>query len=276
MNLIVLFLCLSFSVFAVDFTLFTEPKTGTHLLIPILEELTGKKVYWAPEFSNTPYKECAYSLMDLESSDSFLFSTDRVPWDRLTMERVWNETKRKRAFLHLHAPYSLTMENYLTEKKYINFFVKRDPRDQVVSLMNHYKYVDKNNKSLNDLPSDEEKLLFLIQTRLKNTVLSFKGWMQSPLCCVLDFHKLMGSHGGDATDREALEELKKIAKALSIQLTDVHLLILYKKHFGKGWNFFRGKVGAWRDYFNEEHKTATKKEIGHLLIELGYEADDQW
>jgi len=30
---------------AVDFVLFTQPKTGTHLVTPILAELTGKRPY---------------------------------------------------------------------------------------------------------------------------------------------------------------------------------------------------------------------------------------
>jgi hypothetical protein len=59
-------------------------------------------------------------------------------------------------------------------------------------------------------------------------------------------------------------------------MTDDELKQIYHTHFGTGWNFFKGKVGTWKDYFKEEHKEATKKEIGDLLIELGYEGDLKW
>ncbi len=275
MRIMIFFLCLSYSLLGIDFVLFTQPKTGTHLLIPILEELTHKRIYWAPEFTNQ-FNRDTDTLWNPTDLNHFPFSVNKTPWSHLTMEQVWKETNKQKAFLHLHAPYSLAMETYLAQKKCINFFVKRDPRDQVVSLLNHYKYISSDHPQLNELSSDDEKLLHLIQHELRKNFISFQGWLQSSQCCVLDFHRLMGSHGGGATEREALLELKKITQTLSIQITDAHLLVLYKKHFGKGWNFFRGKVGSWRDYFKQEHKAAAKQAIGDLLIELGYESNDQW
>lgn len=270
------FALLFFPSLGANFVLFTEPKTGTHLLIPILETLTGKKVYWAKEFALQTEDVDLFNILDLENPESFIFSIRKKSWHRHIMEQVWETTEKQGAFLHLHPPYSQTMENYLAEKKHINFFIKRDPRDQAVSLLNHYKYIHLNDKALEDILSDDERLLFLIQNRLREKITSFKGWLKSPSCCVLEFHKLMGSHGGAATDQEALVELRKIAKALSINISDNDLFAIYKKHFGHGWNFFQGKVGSWKTYFKEHHKSAAKKEIGDLLIELGYENDDQW
>jgi hypothetical protein len=86
----------------------------------------------------------------------------------------------------------------------------------------------------------------------------------------------MGAHGKAATDADALEEMRKIATTLKMDLSDAYLERLYKKHLGKGWSFFKGKVGSWRDYFKEEHKAAVKEEVGDLLIELGYEKDYNW
>jgi len=260
--------------FGANFVLFTEPKTGTHLLIPILETLTGKKVYWAKEFvAQTADLD---HFLDLENSQECVFSLRKVPWDWKQMEEVWKTTEKESAFLHLHPPYSPILEKYLMEKKCINFFVKRDPRDQIVSLLNHYKYIHLNEKALENISSDDDRLLFLIQNKLRDEIISFKGWLKSPVCSVLDFQKLMGSHGGAATDQDALIELRKIARALSIEVSDCYLLNIYKQHFGKGWNFFRGKVGSWKEYFKEHHKVAAKEEIGDLLIDLGFETDNQW
>ena len=269
-------LFLSSSLFAANFVLFTEPKTGTHLLIPILKALTGRDVYWAKEFVSQTEDRDFLNFSDLENPQLCVFSTHKAPWDWNRMETVWGTTEKQRAFLHLHPPYSLALEKYLIGKKCINFFVKRDTRDKIVSLLNHYRHIHLNDKALENISSDDERLLFLIQNRLREEIIYFKGWLESPACCVLDFGNLMGSHGGAARDQDALNELRKIAKALSIDVSDRLLLKIYKKHFGKGWNFFQGKVGSWKDYFKEHHKIAAKKEIGDLLIDLGYEKNDQW
>jgi hypothetical protein len=262
---------------SVEFVLFTQPKTGTHLLIPILETLTGKKVYWAEDVINqTEDREFSANIADLKNPESFVFSTGKVPWDLNKMEEIWKKTKKNNTFLHLHPPYSKSLENFLKRKNCINFFIKRDPRDQVVSLLNHFKYIQLDHKDFKKTVSDDEMLLNCIQNRFREKIIYFNDWLQSPLCCILEFHKLMGSHGGAATDQDALGELKKITKALAIDISDDHLLKIYKEHFGKGWSFYQGKVGSWKRYFKEHHKLAIKKEIGDLLIELGHETDDEW
>lgn len=268
--------CIHVSLNSVEFVLFTQPKTGTHLLIPILKGLTEKEVYWAPE-----YKSKAEPLINsieevLNNSDALLFSLEKAPWTWQMMEQIWNVNKTKNSFLHLHAPYSMAMEKYLEGKNCINFFIKRDPRDQLVSLLNHYKNINFNDKEVELIETDEERLLFMIRHYSKEQTRYFMGWLNSPISCVLEFEKLMGEHGGKATQEDAMEQMRKIATALQVDINDKQLLKLYRRHFGRGWNFFKGKVGVWKDYFNEEHKAAIKEEIGDLLIELGYEHDLDW
>lgn len=275
---LVLFLLLVIhpSVYAKDFVLFTQPKTGTHLLIPILTELTKKYCYWGPEYTRIAgplaesYEEAS------QNPNNFLFSLDRHPWSRQMMDMVWNKNQHQNTFLHLHAPYSHVMENYLSEKNCVNFFVRRDPRDQIVSLLNHYKNIHFNDPVVELIPTDEDRLLYMIRKESKAHTTHFMKWANSPVCCVLDFEKLMGAHGESATDADALDEMRKIAAALELNLSDQKLKKIYIKHFGHGWNFFKGKTGVWKKYFNEAHKAAIKEEIGDLLIQLGYEKDLNW
>ena len=275
-KLILLFIVFFTPIFSENFVLFTEPKTGTHLLIPILTSLTRKQVYWAKDDQeNTPFIS-ENNELDLENSEFFFFSTERLPWTKSILDRIWDINERQGSYLHLHAPYSTRMEKYLFEKQCITFFIKRDPRDQIVSLLNHYKHIHLNDLSLKDIASDEEKLLFMIKKDLRKSTLLYRGWLTSSICCVLDFGKLMGAHGGAASDIDALNEMKKIAAALKLHISTPTLEKIYKSHFGRGWNFFEGKVGSWKRYFNEEHKIAVKEEIGDLLIELGYEKDNDW
>ncbi len=183
---------------------------------------------------------------------------------------------KKGTFLHLHAPFSPVIENYLLERNCINFFVKRDPRDQIVSLLNHYRHIHLTDKNLESIASDEDRLLLMILKNLRRRTKNFMGWLTSPACSVLDFNKLMGAHGGAATDADALGEMRKIAATLGLTISDAKLETVYRACFGHGWSFFRGKVGSWKEYFNETHKAAVKEEIGDLLIELGYEKNINW
>ncbi len=38
----------------------------------------------------------------------------------------------------------------------------------------------------------------------------------------------------------------------------------------------RGTFGGWRDVFGAQHREAMKKVAGKLLVELGYERDENW
>lgn len=274
--LLFLFFLISVYIEAVEFVLFTQPKTGTHLLIPILTELTRKNVYWASEYTtNMESNEKCYPEIP-HNPEHFFFTLNETPWNRQTVDLVWSINNSKGTFLHLHAPYSSAMENYLIEKGCINFFIRRDPRDQIVSLLNHYKNIHFNDKFAKQLSSDDEILLYMIKKESKLHTIHYMEWLKSPICCVLDFAKLMGAHGGSATHADAIGEMRKIAEALRLNLSDSSLEEVYQRHFGKGWSFFKGKVGVWKNYFKAEHKAAIKNEIGDLLIQLGFEKDNDW
>jgi len=271
---LVLFVHLSLS--SVEFVLFTQPKTATHLLIPILEELTKKTCYWAPEYTKHVEPLAESFEKAAQCPENYLFNLGQAPWTRLMMDQVWKINRNGKTFLHLHAPYSLAMERYLIEKNCINFFVKRDPRDQIISLLNHYKFINFNDKEIEPILSDDEKLLRMIRKQSRIQTIHYMNWLNSPVCCALDFEKLMGAHGGKATDADAMEEMRKIAMALQLKRSDEELKRVYQKCFGHGWSFFKGKVGVWPEYFQERHKAAIKEEIGDLLIQLGYENDLEW
>ncbi|MFI0435577.1 MAG: sulfotransferase domain-containing protein [Parachlamydiaceae bacterium] len=270
LNLLIVFIFSTLSLSAVDFVLFTQPKTGTHLLTPILAELTGKAPY-------CPRKYMKDNVVKNQNQPIHVIYLEQgCPCSIEAVNKIWEINAQQGSFLHFHTPYSQELENDLKEKKMVVFFVKRDPRDQIVSLLNHYKKYGFLDKKLEQIPSDDQRLLFMIQKRLKRSLLFFNGWLSSPICCVLDFAKLMGSHGGVAENADAIDEMKKMATILELHLSDDQLKEIYLHHFGKSGGFFKGKVGAWQDYFLEEHKVEVKKEIGLLLIELGFEKDLNW
>ena len=255
--------------FAANFVLLTQPKTGTHLVEPILRELTGKVPYSPREF----IKKRSYGNTDTLNE---MFLEEGCLCPNRIVEEIWRKNGDQGSFLLLHTPYSKEFENYLMKNQTVVFFVQRDPRDQIVSLLNHYKKFGYLNKEVEKIDSDDEQLFYMIRNHMKRNFLLFKGWLNSPIVCVLDFSKLMGAHGGAATEEDAIGELRKIASVLGLNLSDDELIEIYAKHFGKGEIFFKGKVGSWRDYFSERHKREAKRQVGPLLIELGYEKDRYW
>ena len=45
---------------------------------------------------------------------------------------------------------------------------------------------------------------------------------------------------------------------------------------GKSHTFRSGKTGGWQQHFTEEHKKLFKDVAGDLLIDLGYEKNNDW
>jgi len=266
---VISFLLYASSVLSIDFVLFTQPKTGTHLLRAILKELSGKGDY-------CPRNEIKDSASKRKMDEKFKIIEGKEGCPNEKIEQIWMINHSQETFIHFHTPYTVEMEKFLAEKNNVVFFVKRDPRDQIVSLLNHYKKFKFLNKEVEKIPSDGERLLYMIRHTMRRQLLLYRGWLTSPISCVLDFNHLMGAHGGEATDEDAIAELKKITTILDLDFSDDRLEEIYRKYFGRTDAFFKGKVGSWKDYFSEEHKSAVKEEIGDLLIELGFEKDLRW
>lgn len=288
MKKILILLCListfAFGEKSKEFVLFTMPKTGTHLLTPFLELLTGKT-----HFGEYLYNDL-YPLVDYNAYIQALSPPNLVqvhwwlsPVSSSRFNNSLNEVRAKGQFMLSHAPFSFEMEQLLRARNCVVFHVMRDPRDYAVSLLNHLR------KSKNMLFSDPKFEKTDIDTQLYYVIIgtdwynstytvvnAFSGWLSSPSCTVLQFEKLMGPLGGIYSEEEQLIELRKIPAALNMQVSDATLLHLFALVYGKGKTFHKGTVGSWKTYFNEEHKRVFKEQLGDVLISLGYEKDYSW
>ena len=267
-----------------EFVLFTMPKTGTHLLTPFLEMLTGRTHVGETLYNNLHTLE-DYDLYIRELSQP---NVVQVHWwlSPVTSQRFsasLDQIYANEEFLLSHAPYSPEMEQLLTERNCVVFHVMRDPRDYAVSMLNYVR------KTPNKLYSDPKfraasksaQLFYVINgtdwyNSTHTVVNCFNGWLSSPIVCVLHFEKLMGPQGGSYTVKEQLAELRKIPRALKMQVSDERLLDLFHSVYGTGKTFHKGLVGTWKEYFKEEHKRTFKELLGAQLISLGYEKDYNW
>lgn len=274
-----------------EFVLFTMPKTGTHLIRPFLEYLTDKDSisYWSHEV------HCPKSyLYDKNMTDLFLLLPHVVqaywlhqPIPTHCFVPILDDLQYTEGFLVTHAPFSPEMETVLKERNSVVFFLIRDPRDWVISVIKHppISGVDIYGNPIGDksfLSLDmDQKIHYVIQGTpwyysAPEVFEKFLPWMQSPICCTLRFEALLGPRGGLYSAKEQMDELKKIANALKLDVSDEMLLEAFEASFGKGVVFSKGKAGSWKEHFNEEHKNHFKEVFGDLLIELGYEKDHNW
>lgn len=274
-----------------EFAIFSMPKTGTHLLRPLLENLTDKTSisYWSQEV------ECPKTyLYDKNLTDLLLLLPHVLqsywlhqPIPKKTFVSILDNLDYSDEFLVTHAPFSVEMENTCKERHCVVFFLIRDPRDWVISVIKHpaISGIDIYGAPLGDTYFQSldinQKITHIIKgTQWYYSCLEvynkFIGWKDSPVCCPLRFEALLGANGGHL-EEEQLAELRKIPQALHLDsISDQDLLEAFQNSFGKGIVFVKGKAGSWKEYFTEEHKDLFKSLLGDLLIDLGYESDYNW
>ena len=103
------------------------------------------------------------------------------------------------------------------------------------------------------------------------------GWLHDPHTLSLRFEDLVGEAGGGsgAKQRECVLAVVRhlgLGAPLESNVDD-----LAEQLFGRNsLTFDRGRIGAWREAFDDEHKAAFKRVAGDLLVSLGYESDHGW
>jgi hypothetical protein len=287
---ILYFTLLSSNLSSREFVIFSQPKTGTHLLRPILEHLTDhpSETYWAPKI------KCAKSYLydktkmaeSLASPEMLQLYWLNLPIPKHVVISLLNDMLAQGNFLVTHAPYSIEMENLLKKRETLVFFLIRDPRDWVVSVIKHPVV---SGADFYGRPIGDCRFEFLTNDQKIHAILGgsqqyysareifnkFLPWKNSPIACVVRYEALLGPRGG-FSEHAQLAELRKIATALQIDMSDKDLLKAFQASFGIGSVFQTGQAGTWKNYFKEEHKKAFKKQLGSILIELGYEKDEHW
>lgn len=100
-------------------------------------------------------------------------------------------------------------------------------------------------------------------------------WAEHPNVLVVRFEALCGALGSQTQQKE----IQKIARFLNVNCTPQRAHEISKKMQSGGlFGLFKKKpsVGNWKQTFNAQHKNACKKIAGQLIIDLGYENNNNW
>ena len=246
------------------------PKSGTHLLTQILSGFTQ----FAP-FTNSglaPVRSFEGQSGKLRDADKMAREIQRLqPGDI--------------SYGHVHA--TPQFQKLLAADGLAAFFIFRDPRDVVVS---HAHYVsDINSQHVHHrfyrekLSNFDERLETSIRglpdaqhpfPNIRARFEAYMAWLNRDDIHSLRFEDLIENRAkaikqiiqfvesrGFATDVSAIEMLDALSKSIDPERSPT---------------FRSGTSGAWKEQFSDQHKSLFKALSGDLLIQLGYEKDQNW
>ena len=246
------------------------PKSGTHLLNQILLGFSE----FAPFSHHIPITFASYD----------------------------GDTGRKRsvdealAYLDSLRPLDITAAHLLawdavvervTSPAFVPFFIFRDPRDVVVSHVfyiaemlpdhHHHRYYAE------ELHSFDERLMVSILglpdadvefPNIAERFALYTDWLNYPEVLSVHFEDFI--HDRRASLGKVFDHVAKRTPNLPIDREKALDILEESINPKKSPTFRSGKTGEWKKYFTEEHKRNFKDVAGDLLIELGYEKDNNW
>jgi len=262
------------------------PKSGTHLVASILALFPGlapqkpvltRKLRWHPVNYLHPWdrRTC---LVGIGQPREIRLATMYYLLDRLHQGH----------YLLAHIPYQECVAEMLQSMGIRTIFVIRDPRDVVVSQVHyvlkhsaHYLHSD-----YKKLPTDKERFIAAIlgvirrEGNYKSYGIARKleitsGWREAESVLNLRFEDLVGERGGGSLGDQR-RAIMQIGSHVGIEVSAQEARSIGEAAFGRGYTYRRGRIGSWRDVFDEEVKDIFKRAAGDYLLKTGYEANDSW
>jgi hypothetical protein len=169
-------------------------------------------------------------------------------------------------------------------------FILRDPRDQVVSHLYHFRR-DPSHPLYpyfaSEFLHDEAGLLAVIRGFAASEHASvppvdglyrgFMPWLDHPSACCTTFERLIGpSGGGSAKDQVTVVQALLRHLGFPLPVDSIAAIVANRIFDPQSPTFRAGQIGSWREHFTSLHKETFKDVAGQLLIDLGYERDLDW
>jgi hypothetical protein len=274
----------------------TIPKSGTHLLHKCLVLLNLKGVYHpekngvSERFIDKVRKLNKYPPPNHYKGLFHIPTVGPIPKGLVKQMQI----SKKARSIWSHWPYTVESEKIFNKYGKRNFFMIRDPRDQLVSMVfmvykNHDGREVDFEDALIDLIDGRQKryIPWAVEIQTAHPLMWELGvvkfyqlylpWMKSKQFHTVRFEDLIGTAGEGAIDTQILE-IQNIANHLGIELTFDQALEISDNLFGGTFTFRKGQIGEWKKYFTPNIKKIFKKTPGacQLLIDLGYETNNDW
>jgi hypothetical protein len=246
------------------------PKSGTHLLTQILAGFS---------------KLAPFSVAGLAPVRSFEGESGEMRDPHLLKQEIGQLLPGDISYGHVLA-YPETIKLLIADGM-AAFFIFRDPRDVVVS---HVHYVtDINSKHVhhayyaNNLDDFDQRLETSIRglpeaenpfPDISNRFAGYLPWLDQDDICALRFEELVEQPNKAVSLIHQFLAKRGFSSQYSSDETEKTLLKGIDPQ--QSPTFRSGKTGAWRESFSPRHKEIFKSVAGNLLIQLGYEEDQNW
>ena len=246
------------------------PKSGTHLLTQILSgfESLGPAV--------------AAGLPAIVNFDG---PTGRLKSVQSTLKELHMLRGGDISYGHLHAIPEVVAE--FSRKQMVPFFLYRDPRDVVISHVHYVTEIERNHVHhqyyAHELKDDGERLKVSILGRpelgnlFPNIMERFRpylDWLKVPNVTLLRYEDLIQNRKSSLETilQRVVDSGFPLRSEQELSLEIINNQIIPEK----SPTFRKGEIGKWREVFSETNKELFKNTAGDLLIQLGYEENNDW
>lgn len=194
-------------------------------------------------------------------------------------------------FMPMHLTFSDERAQLLSDVGFKMVLIIRDPRDIVVSHFHYVSYRSRRHRLhayYTSLPDDQTRLMVSITGILEpqndpivrlpdidSRSRAFLTWKDHG-ACVVKFENLVGPHGGGTSEAQE-KEICTLAEYLGVDYSEETIKHIARNVYDpQSATFRKGSTGDWKNHLTREHKEAFKQIAGQLIVDLGYEQDQEW
>ncbi|UOF90199.1 sulfotransferase domain-containing protein [Fodinisporobacter ferrooxydans] len=249
-----------------SFFMSTVPKSGTNYLKQILLGM--------PNVTHSPLEHEYYvDYFYLPEFKNLFYRLGHIP---------------SNAFGAGHVYYSPEFSRMLKRLNMKHIFLYRDLRDVVVSFT--YFVIDKYPyhpmyEYLVQLPTQKDRYIAMIKgvdtesfqyPGIADWIRPFYRWINDPDTFSISFEDIGLS---EESRRQVIHKIAEyLWRDLKPPLSIDEMVERMEANIDpkRSFTFRSGKIGDWKNEFDEDIKQVFKKTAGHILIETGYEKDNDW
>lgn len=244
------------------------PKSGTHLLVQIVEGLPDRTNYGTFLASNIS----SFQLRERSSENTCHFIRGFVPGEIV------------RGHLYFETLYA----DELNRRHTVNYFIYRDLRDVVVSEAHYLREMNRWHRLhpyFRDAASIEDAIMLSINgfdppvpgiyyPNIGERWARYHGWLQRDDCLSIRFEDLVSERQPEIVRSIAEFYAPRTSTPFNVDAAALAMAALIAPK--KSHTFRSGKKAGWQKEFTAAHRARFAEVAGNCLVELGYEPNLDW
>jgi hypothetical protein len=181
-----------------------------------------------------------------------------------------------------------TSENsdFLCQPERVNYFIYRDPRDLLISQVFYATDMHEEHGmhayylSLPDFGARLKAAITGVEqdglkmVSVKHRYQSVFQWLDQKHVLCIRYEDLINKR--ETTLNSMLDEVERTGFSIPLTREKCISTLVRRIQPKKSRTFRSGKTGGWREFFSDDHKRLFKEVAGDLVVDLGYEINNNW